>query len=65
MGMALEIKIPLQEENILFLSDAKDSSEVITRLSDALEKQGYIKSSFRDAVLERELSLPTGLELDG
>jgi len=65
MGMALEKKIPLQEENILFLSDAKDSSEVITRLSDALEKQGYIKSSFRDAVLERELSLPTGLELDG
>jgi len=61
----VDIKIPLQEENIILLPDARDATEVITHLSDALEKRGYVKSSFRDAVLERELSLPTGLELDG
>lgn len=65
MGISADVKIPLEEENILLLSDPKDASEVITWLSNLLERKGYVKKSFREAVLERELSLPTGLELEG
>jgi PTS system galactitol-specific IIA component len=65
MGVIENTKIPLEEENILLLYEPKDSGEVIKRLSWLLEKKGYVKSSFFDAVLKRELSLPTGLELEG
>lgn len=65
MGISADVKIPLEEENILLLPDPKDAGEVISRLSNSLERKGYVKKSFCEAVLERELSLPTGLELEG
>jgi|YNPBryunderm2012_1023409.scaffolds.fasta_scaffold19558_2 hypothetical protein len=64
MGISADVKIPLEEENILLLPDPKDASEVISRLSNLLERKGYVKKSFCEAVLERELSLPTGFEID-
>jgi PTS system galactitol-specific IIA component len=65
MSVTVNAKIPLEEQNILLLPDPKDADEVIKHLSLLLEKKGYVKSSFLNAVLEREISLPTGLELEG
>lgn len=58
-------RLPIKEENILILDESKDAKDVITRLSGLLEQTGDVKPSFCEAVLEREKSMPTGLELDG
>lgn len=58
-------RLPFQEENILILEESKDAKDVIAKLSALLEKTGSVKPSFYEAVLEREKSMPTGLELDG
>lgn len=65
MGVSANIKIPLEKENIVLLPEPKDAEEVIRHLTSILEKKGYVKDSFFHAVLEREASLPTGLELEG
>jgi len=46
MGISADVKIPLEEENILLLPDPKDAGEVISRLSNSLERKGYVKKSF-------------------
>lgn len=58
-------RLPIKEENILILDESKDAKDVIAKLSALLEKTGDVKPSFCEAVLEREKSMPTGLELDG
>ncbi|MCS6907609.1 MAG: PTS sugar transporter subunit IIA [Anaerolineales bacterium] len=55
----------LKEEHILLIDSAHDAMEVINLLSQTLEEGGYVKQSFRQAVWEREQSMPTGLELSG
>jgi PTS system galactitol-specific IIA component len=40
---------------------AADRVEAISELADLLEQGGYVKPSFKTAVLEREVSFPTGL----
>jgi len=45
--------------------DAETSEEVIKTLGDLLFKAGHVQSTFVEGALERELSLPTGLELGG
>jgi len=46
-------------------ADCSSSEEVIRLLGKMLEKRGYVKSTFVGATLEREKSVPTGLELAG
>lgn len=58
-------RLPIKEENILILEKSKDAKDVIAKLSALLEQTGDVKPSFCEAVLERERSMPTGLELDG
>lgn len=43
----------------------KDSKEVLSSLSDCLIEEKMVKPSFKNAVLERENSYPTGLQFDG
>lgn len=45
-------------------SDAKTNEEIIRILAGKLEKLGYVKPSYADAVVSRELSMPTGLPLE-
>lgn len=44
--------------------DANDFKDLVNNLSLILEQKGYVKNSFRDALLEREANYPTGLQLN-
>ncbi|MDT2674375.1 PTS sugar transporter subunit IIA [Enterococcus dongliensis] len=41
----------------------QDYEEIITFLGQKMEELGYVKSTYVPAVLEREKSLPTGLQM--
>lgn len=43
--------------------EAADASEVISRLADRLLLIGSVKESYREAVIQRELAMPTGLPI--
>ena len=43
----------------------KDSKEVLSYLADCLIEEKIVKESFKEAILEREKSYPTGLQFDG
>lgn len=44
---------------------AKNNEELLSKLSDELYKQGYVKESFKQAILDREKNYPTGLPTPG
>lgn len=52
----------INEDNILVGVEADSREDIIRRLGALLEKNGYVKDSFTEAVLEREVSFPTGLQ---
>ncbi|MDU2829258.1 MAG: PTS sugar transporter subunit IIA [Anaerococcus sp.] len=51
--------IKLKEGNL------KNSKEVLSYLADCLIEEKIVKQSFKEAILEREDSYPTGLQFDG
>lgn len=51
--------IKLKVENL------KNSKEVLSSLADCLIEEKIVKQSFKEAILEREDSYPTGLQFDG
>ncbi len=55
----------VNQDLIVYGLDAADSEDAIRQSAAFLEKGGYVKSSYVDAVLEREKVYPTGLHLDG
>ncbi|KAB2656347.1 PTS sugar transporter subunit IIA [Brucella tritici] len=54
----------LDPQAIELQSEAKTNEEIIRILAGKLEKLGYVKPSYADAVVSRELSMPTGLPLE-
>lgn len=48
---------------ILLDVEAKDEREIITKLGSRLLKKQYVKDTYVDAVLKREATLPTGLDI--
>lgn len=44
---------------------ADDAGEVIRTLARSLAEQGFVRSTFEDAVLRREAASPTGLPMAG
>lgn len=58
---SLELKSDWIELNI----EANSDKEVISILANKLEKEGVVKESYIDAVLERELVFSTGLQCEG
>lgn len=48
---------------VLLDLEVKDHEEVIKRLGSKMLEKGYVKTTYIDAVLEREKNLPTGLNL--
>lgn len=54
----------LDPQAIELQSDAKTNEEIIRILAGKLEKLGYVKPSYADAVVTRELTMPTGLPLE-
>lgn len=43
--------------------EVKDKEEVIKELGMRMHRNGYVKDTYIDAVLEREKTLPTGLDI--
>jgi PTS system galactitol-specific IIA component len=54
----------LDPEAIVLASDASTNEEIIRILAGRLEALGYVKSSYADAVVRREATIPTGLPLE-
>lgn len=56
----------LLHEDLIFLDyQAKDTVTLLTELATVLEKKGYVKSSYVQAILKREEEFPTGLNTPG
>jgi galactitol PTS system EIIA component len=52
------------DENCVLLNvEAINDIEILSRLSDRLYENGYVKETYKDAVIERENNFPTGLPL--
>ena len=49
------------KEVILFNQDASDNVSTLTQLADSMYAKGVVTSEYRDALLKREASFPTGL----
>ena len=54
-----------EKENIYLDIEAKDHTELFTKMAEIFKKKGYIKESYLDAIIEREKKYPTGFEFDG
>lgn len=54
----------LDPDAIVLGSDASTNEEIIRILAGRLERLGYVKSSYADAVVRRELTIPTGLPME-
>lgn len=46
-------------------NNLKNNKEVLSNLADYLIEEKMVKESFKEAILEREKSYPTGLQFDG
>ncbi|MCS5348467.1 PTS sugar transporter subunit IIA [Staphylococcus aureus] len=51
----------IHEENIIINLSATDKESVLSQMSDVLYQNGFVKSTFKDAVIEREKEFATGL----
>lgn len=57
---------PLLDKPLVALElSASDSAEVLRTLANLLHREGYVKESYRDAVIAREQQFPTGLPTNG
>ncbi len=62
MNKVLEL---LEPKAIIYNHEAKDSSEILSKLGELLMEAGYVKDTFTQGAIEREKNFPTGLELGG
>lgn len=52
----------LVSKELIFLDyEASDKEDLITNMSKYLQEKGYVKETFLEAILKRELVFPTGL----
>ncbi|EHJ09178.1 PTS sugar transporter subunit IIA [Staphylococcus simiae] len=51
----------IQEENILLSLTASDKEDVLSQMSDLLHRNGYVKETFKQAVIDREHEFATAL----
>lgn len=57
--MSIKVKVT---KNLVFPQvETGEKEEVITLLANALEKEGFVKEAYREAILARETEYPTGL----
>ena len=54
-----DLKIDIS--NVLIDLEASTNEEALSKLSDQMYQNGYVKESYKDAVIERERSFATGL----
>lgn len=51
----------IHEENIILNLSATDKESVLSQMSEVLYQNGFVKSTFKDAVIQREEEFATGL----
>lgn len=52
-------------KDLVFLDvEYKTSDEILNYVADALLEKGYVKESFKDAILKREKEYPTAIETE-
>lgn len=61
----MNIENLLYEDLIFFNVEAKNSDELLTKLSQIVINKNFVKKSFKDAIIEREKIFPTGLPTPG
>lgn len=52
------------KEDLIISCDKKTYPEVLEYAADYLEKKGYVKDTFKEAILKREEEFPTGLGIE-
>jgi len=53
------------KEDLIFINESyKDCFEFLESISDRLIQAGYVKESFKNAIIEREKVFPTGLPVE-
>ena len=57
----MSINVVVTKELVFPQVEASTKEEVIYLLADALERQGFVKDTYKDAILAREKEYPTGL----
>lgn len=57
--------LTFNESLITIIDNAQTSADVETQMADMLCEQGYVKDTYRSALLEREKNFPTGLDVQG
>ncbi len=62
--MAIGLIDVLEPQAVLLGMQAATSEQVIRTLAERLHALGYVRSTFADAVVARERTLPTGLPLE-
>lgn len=50
----------VHKENIMLNLSATDKESVLSQMSDVLFQNGFVKSTFKDAVIDREKEFATG-----
>jgi len=60
-----ENEVLLHEDLILLNYEAESKEELLENLSKILKEKGYVKDSFSEGVLQREIIYPTGLNTAG
>lgn len=61
----LKEEVRMIDDNLILTNlEVNKDVEVLERLSDLLEKYGYVKKNFKEAVVKREKMFPTGLAVE-
>lgn len=57
--------LKFQPSLVVMLNNPQGRKEVESCLADTLCEQGFVKESYKDAILAREETFPTGLDVQG
>lgn len=58
-------QLTFDESLVLFIDQAQDPAEVESAMADLLCSKGYVKESYKPALIAREKNFPTGLDVQG
>ena len=53
--------LDFNQDLVTIINEPLTCTEVESRLADVLTQQGYVKDSYKQAILDREALFPTGL----
>lgn len=57
----MEEKLTLNKDLVYFFKDFVERDDAIKKLASLLKENGFVKNSFTEAVIKREIIFPTGL----